>query len=83
MIRKLINDFNNLDNLAKKIMKNGLIFCIIISIIALIILIIYEHSFTIPILFTIGFGLFKMSLIFGIEFIICGFIADKIKNQLT
>lgn len=83
MIKNFINDFKNLDKLAKKIMKNGLRFCLIISFIALIILIIYELTFTIPILFTIGFGLFKISLIFGIEFVICGFVADKIKKQLT
>ena len=83
MIKNFINIFKDLDKLAKKIMKNGLRFCLIIGSIALLILIIYECSFTIPLLFDIGFGLFKISLIFGIEFIICGFVADKIKKQLT
>lgn len=82
MINNIINNFKNLDNLAKKIMKNGLKFCFILGIIALSILITYNLSYTTPILFTIGFILFKLSLIFGVEFIICGVIVDKIKAEI-
>lgn len=79
MINNIINNFENLDNLAKKIMKNGLNFCYILAAIALVLLITYNLSFTIPILFSIGFIMFKLSLIFGVEFIICGLVVDKIK----
>lgn len=79
MIKNIINNFKSLDKLAKKIMKSGLKFCLILGIIALIVLITYNLSFTTPILFTIGFILFKLSLIFGVEFIICGVVVDKIK----
>ena len=79
MIKNIINNFKDLDKLTKVIMKNGLKFCSIIGIISLIILITYNLSFTIPILFTIGFIMFKFSLIFGVEFIVCGFVVDKIK----
>ena len=82
MINNIINNFKNLDRLVKKIMKQGLKFCSILGVISLIILVTYNLSFTIPILYTIGFILFKLSLIFGVEFIICGFAADKIKKQL-
>lgn len=82
MVNKIINNFNDLDKLVKRIMKIGLKFCAILGIISLIILITYNLSFTIPILFTIGFILFKLSLTFGIEFVICGFVADKIKKQM-
>lgn len=82
MINNIINNFKNLDKLARTIMNNGLKFCFILGIIALAILITYNLSFTVPIIFSIGFGLFKLSMIFGIEFIICGFVADKIKKQL-
>lgn len=82
MVNKIINNFNDLDKLVKRIMKIGLKFCAILGIISLIILITYNLSFTIPILFTIGFILFKLSLIFGVEFIICGFAVDGIKKQL-
>ncbi len=83
MIKNILESFKNLDKLAKKIMKNGLKFCFFLGIISLIILITYNISFTVPLLYTIGFILFKLSLTFGVEFIICGFAADKIKKQLT
>ena len=79
MIKNIINNFKNLDKLTKVIMKNGLSFCSIIGIIALVILVTYNLSYTTPILFSIGFILFKLSLIFGVEFIICGLVVDKIK----
>lgn len=79
MIKNIINDLKNIDKLAKKIMRNGLKFCLILGMIALIILVTYNISFTIPILYSIGFILFKLSLIFGVEFIICGLVVDKIK----
>jgi len=82
MINNIIDNFKNLDKLTKKIMKHGLIFCSCLGMISLIILITYNLSFTIPIVFSIGFILFRLSLIFGVEFIICGFAVDKIKRQL-
>lgn len=82
MINNIINSFKNLDKLVRQIMKIGLKFCSILGILSLIILVTYNLSFTIPIVFTIGLILFKLSLIFGVEFIICGFAADRIKKQL-
>ena len=82
MINNILNSFKNLDKLVKKIMKQGIRFCSILGIISLIILVTYNLSFTLPILFSIGIILFKLSLIFGVEFIICGLVADKIKKQL-
>lgn len=82
MINNILNTFKNLDKLTKKIMKHGLRFCSTLGIISLIMLITYNLSFTIPLLFNIGFILFKLSLIWGVEFIICGFAVDGIKKQL-
>ena len=82
MINNILNSFKNLDKIAKKIMKQGLKFCSALGLIALIILVTYNLSFTIPIVFTIGLILFRLSLIFGVEFIICGFAADRIKKQM-
>lgn len=82
MINNILSSFKNLDKLAKIIMKQGLKFCSILGMVALIILVTYNLSFTIPILYSIGFILFKLSLIFGVEFIICGFAADRIKKQI-
>ena len=82
MLKKVFNSFKSLDNLTKLIMSHGLKFCFIICIISFAILLTYNFSFTIPMLFTIGFILFKLSLIWGIEFIICGFVVDGIKKQI-
>ena len=82
MFKKIINSFNNLDKLTKIIMSNGLIFSAFIGLVALVLLVTYNFSFTFPILFTIGFVLFRLSLIFGIEFVICGFVVDGIKKQM-
>ena len=70
MFKKIINSFNNLDKLTKIIMSNGLIFSAFIGLVAIVLLVTYNFSFTFPILFTIGFVLFRLSLIFGIEFVI-------------
>ena len=77
------NNFTNLDKTTKNIMKIGLKFCLILGIIALIILVTYNFKIDFPILFSIGFILFKLSLTFGVEFIICGFAVDKIKKELV
>ena len=82
MFKKIINSFNNLDKLTKIIMSNGLIFSAFIGLVAIVLLFTYNFSFTFPILFTIGFVLFRLSLIFGIEFVICGFVVDGIKKQM-
>ena len=82
MFRKIFNSFKSLDKLTKLIMGYGIKFCLLICIISLTILLTYNISYTLPILFTIGFILFKLSLIFGIEFVICGFIVDGIKKQI-
>lgn len=82
MLKKIFNSFKNLDKLTKLIMSHGLKFCFMICWVSLAILLTYNFTFTIPILFTIGFILFKLSLIFGIEFVICGFVVDGIKKQI-
>lgn len=82
MFKNIFYTFKNLDKLTKMIMSYGLKFCLMICLISLAILLTYNFSFTIPILFTIGFILFRLSLIFGIEFVICGFIVDGIKKQM-
>lgn len=77
------NIFLNLDIKAFKIMKNGLLFCSSLCFVAIFILLIYQFTFYIPTIFNIGLTLFRISLIFAIEFIICAIAIDKIKKQLT
>ena len=79
---KIEKKFKNLDNLVIKIMKNGLKFSCTLGIIALIILFTYTISLANPSIFNTGLLLLKLSLTFGVEFIICGIVIDSIKKQL-
>ncbi len=83
MLNKIINLFKHLDKIACKIMKHGLIFCSFLSFLAIFILLIYNFTFPSPSMYYIGIHLLKLSLIFGIEFIICGLVVDGIKKELV
>ncbi len=83
MIKNLINSFKNFDKITHKILKYGLEFCFTLSIISVIILLTYNFIFAIPFLYYIGISLFKLSLVFGIEFIICSLVVDGIKKQIV
>ena len=54
----------------------------IICFLSVFILFTYDFSFPSPFMYYIGLNLFKLSLIFGIEFIVCGFVVDGIKKQI-
>ncbi len=82
MLKNIISNFQHLDKITFKIMKHGLTFCFIICILSGIILLTYDFAFPSPFMYYIGIRLFQLSLIFGIEFIICGFVVDGIKKQL-
>ena len=83
MFKKLFDSFNKLDKQTFKIMNNGLKFCFVICILSTFILFTYICDFASPFLYYLGINLFKLSLIFGIEFVICGFVVDGIKKQLV
>ncbi len=82
MLKDILNNFKHLDKITFKIMKHGLTFCFLICILSVLILFTYDFAFPSPFMYYIGINLFKLSLIFGIEFIICGFIVDGIKKEL-
>lgn len=74
-IKKL---FINLDKLDLKIMKFGIIFSLIISILGTFLLsynLIFLHTI---LLYKIGLSILKLSFYFAVEFIVCGFVVDKI-----
>ena len=81
-MKHIINTFKNLDELTYKIMKEGLKGCLVIAIIATVLLIIYNITESSLTLYYIGIAMFKLSSIFGVEFIICGIIVDNIKKQI-
>lgn len=81
-MKNIINSFKTLDKLTYKIMRYGLKVCFIICIVSTIILLTYQTIFLSPTLYYIGLSLFRLSLIFSIEFIICGLVVDSIKKQI-
>ncbi len=82
MFQKIFDYFKNLDKLTYKIMNYGLKFCFAICILSVFILFTYVCDFSSPFIYYIGIHLFKISLIFSIEFIVCGFVVDGIKRQI-
>lgn len=82
MIKKILDNFKHLDKITFKIMKYGLLFCFFTCILSVLVLFTYDYAFPSPLMFYIGINLFKLSLIFGIDFVICGFVVDGIKKQL-
>ena len=82
MIKSIINSFKNLENITYKIMKNGIKYCFILCIISSIILFTYKTFLSNPNIYYIGLSLFKLSIYFIVEFIICGFVVDNIKKQI-
>ena len=81
MFKKLLESYNNFDKITNTILNNGLKFCTLLCIFAASILLTYNLLKLSPTVFHIGISLFRLSIIFGIEFIICGFVADGIKKQ--
>lgn len=82
MLKKIITYYKNLDKNTYKILYKGLKFCFLLSFISAILLLIYILFFESPLIYYIGISLFKLSIIFSVEFIICGFVVDSIKKQL-
>ena len=82
MIKKIFNLYKSLDKLTFKILKHGLNFCFCLCIMAIVILFTYEVIFVNPILYHIGLSLFKLSIIWGIEFIVCALVVDSIKKKV-
>ena len=83
MIKNLIKSFKNFDKITHKILKYGLEFCFGLCVISVIFLLTYNLIFATPFLYYIGISLFKLSIVFGIEFIICSLVVDGIKKQMV
>ena len=81
MINKIIDVYKHFEKVTTSILKNGLKFCSILCLISLTILSTYLFSKSL-FLYNIGIAILKLSIIFSIEFIICGFVVDGIKKQL-
>lgn len=77
-MEKIKDIFVNLNKIDLKIMKYGIIFSLIMSIIGAFILtynLIFIHTI---LLYKIGLSIVKLSFYFTVEFIVCGVVVDKI-----
>lgn len=83
MLKKIVTYYKNLDKTTYKILYKGFRFCLLLSFIATFILLSYILFFKAPLVYYIGINLFKLSLVFAVEFIVCGFVADRIKKEMS
>ena len=80
MFEKIIELFKHVNKKILKIMKYGLQFSCSICVIATAILCTYLFFYHDSFLYSLGLTSFKLGIILGTEFIICGLSVDAIKN---
>ena len=80
IVEKIRDWFKNVNKRILKIMKCGLQFSFIICIIATAILCTYLFFYHDTFLYSLGLTSFKLGIIIGIEFLICGLSVDAIKS---
>ena len=82
MLNRFLSYIKKLDKIALKILTKGLFSCFSLCMFSCIILLTYLLFFHTQLTYLLGITLFRISLIFSIEFIVCAFISDLIKKQL-
>ena len=83
MFKTLVEIYKNFEKITNSIMNKGLKFCELLCLISVLILLTYNYFFTSPNIYYIGISLFRLSIIFGVEFVVCGFVVDGIKKELV
>lgn len=81
MLKKIIETYKHFEKKTNYIIKIGFKFCNFLCLLSIIILVTYLIS-KILFLYYIGIMALRLSIVFFIEFIICGFVVDGIKKQL-
>ena len=82
MGNKIANIFDSIDENTKKVMKKGIEFCLLLTLISIVTLLYYKFFYSSIFIYYIGFYLFKNSLLFGCAFFAFGLAFDKIKKDL-
>lgn len=83
MLEKLKNTLKNFDIKILKILKYGLRFCLLISILSVLILATYLFFIHNDFIYQIGLLVFQLSLCFAAEFIASAITVDTIQKQIT
>ena len=79
-MKKLINDFKNIDISIVKVMKNGFKFSFVLCLMATYILFLYITNPVSHITFKIGYSVVKCSLTFFVSFLVGALASDKIQK---
>ena len=80
LLEEINNLFKKVNKKILKIMKYGLQFSFFICIVSTIILSTYLLFYQDNFLYLLGLNSFKLGIIIGIEFIVCGLSVDAIKS---
>lgn len=83
MVKKVIDNFKNIEKDILKIMVSGFKFSLIVCIISGIVSLLYILNPISHILYDSGIILFKTGLTFAASFFVCAFAMDKIKKQMV
>lgn len=81
-MKKILNEFRNIDKNIVIIMKSCIKFSFILLIISTVILFTYSTICQIPTLFYIGISVFTSSLYFIVISIVCSLSFNKIKKEM-
>lgn len=81
MIKMLRDKFNSMEEKVRKTMKYGFIFSFAVCMVSMALLISYELNANLE-LYYIGLSVFRLSLFFAVEFLICALAIDTIKKQI-
>jgi len=82
MIKKFKETITNIDKKVLKVINCGFNCCLLIAFIACFILLTYHFNLKSPDLYYSGLLLFKTSIFFFVDFIICGVAVDTIRKEM-
>lgn len=82
MIKNLYNTINNFDLKVKNIMKNGLLFSLVVSLIGTILLLYYISFKSSNFIYYIGLKIIWLSISFACSFLASALAIDKIKKDI-
>ncbi len=79
-MQKIFFELKNLDKDTFKIMRYGLLFCGLVALASVAVLLTYIFLGS-NFFYHLGLSLMKSSIIFSVEFVICGIVVDFIRKR--
>lgn len=83
IVQQFIQEMKSLDKKILLLIKKGFLFSFLLCLFSIFLLVAYETSSPIPILYYTGISLFKTSLMFGVTFLICGIGFNTIQKEMN